>query len=95
MSVYLNYNHQTYWDRPENNYYSLTLSKYFDVGTIKNVSVNLSANRSMYNGVTDDSIYLSTSFPLSNGANVGYSLNSSRYDTVNRVTYHDRIDERT
>ncbi|MDO1708237.1 fimbria/pilus outer membrane usher protein, partial [Escherichia coli] len=49
MSVYLNYNHQTYWDRPENNYYSLTLSKYFDVGTIKNVSVNLSANRSMYN----------------------------------------------
>ncbi|WP_336194236.1 outer membrane usher protein [Providencia stuartii] len=95
MSVYLNYNHQTYWDRPENNYYSLTLSKYFDVGAIKNVSVNLSANRSMYNGVTDDSVYLSTSFPLSNGANMGYSLNSSRYDTVNRVTYHDRINERT
>ncbi|MEY0563380.1 fimbria/pilus outer membrane usher protein, partial [Providencia manganoxydans] len=95
MSVYLNYNHQTYWDKPENNYYSLTLSKYFDVGAIKNVSVNLSANRSMYNGVTDDSVYLSTSFPLSNGANMGYSLNSSRYDTVNRVTYHDRINERT
>lgn len=95
MSMYLNYNHQTYWDRSDNNYYSLTLSKYFDVGAIRNISVNLSANRSMYNGVTDDSIYLSTSFPLSNGANMGYSLNSSRYDTVNRVTYHDRIDERT
>ncbi|MDO1708361.1 fimbria/pilus outer membrane usher protein, partial [Escherichia coli] len=40
-------------------------------------------------------MYLSTSFPLSNGANVGYSLNSSRYDTTNRSTYYDRINDRT
>lgn len=95
MSVFLNYNHQTYWDRPDNDYYSLSLSKYFDIGSIKNVSVNLSANRNMYNGVKDDSLFLSTSFPLSNGANVGYSINSSRYDTSQRVTYHDRLNERT
>lgn len=95
MSVFLNYNHQTYWDRPDNDYYSLSLSKYFDIGPIKNVSVNLSANRNMYNGVKDDSLFLSTSFPLSNGGNVGYSMNSSRYDTTQRVTYHDRLNERT
>ncbi|EPG2135671.1 outer membrane usher protein [Providencia stuartii] len=95
MSLYLNYNHQTYWDQPDNDYYSIMLSKYMDIGSLKNISVNLSANRSVYNGVKDDSIYLSTSFPLSNGANVGYSLNSSRYDTTNRATYYDRINDRT
>ncbi|WP_272520760.1 outer membrane usher protein [Providencia sp. PROV223] len=95
MSLYLNYNHQTYWDQPDNDYYSIMLSKYLDIGPLKNVSINLSANRSEYNGVKDDSVFLSTSFPLSNGANVGYSLNSSRYDTTNRATYYDRIDDRT
>ncbi|MGM0939173.1 MAG: outer membrane usher protein [Pseudomonadota bacterium] len=95
MSLYLNYNHQTYWDQPDNDYYSIMLSKYMDIGPLKNVTLNVSANRSVYNGVTDDSVYLSTSFPLSNGANMGYSLNSSRYNTTNRVTYYDRIDDRT
>nr|ELR5114621.1 outer membrane usher protein [Providencia stuartii] len=95
MSLYLNYNHQTYWDQPDNDYYSIMLSKYLDIGPLKNVSLNISANRSEYNGVKDDSLYVSTSIPLSNGANLGYSLNSSRYDTTNRVTYYDRIDDHT
>ncbi|OAT51336.1 outer membrane usher protein [Providencia heimbachae] len=95
MSLYLNYNHQTYWDQPDNDYYSVMLSKYMDIGSLKNISINLSANRRTYNGVKDDSIYLSTSFPLSHGANIGYSLNSSRYETTNRATYYDRIDDRT
>lgn len=95
MSLYLNYNHQTYWDQPDNDYYSIMLSKYTDIGPIKNVSINLSANRSEYNGIKDDSVFLSTSFSLGNGANVGYSLNSSRYDTTNRATYFDRLDDRT
>ncbi|WP_272663223.1 MULTISPECIES: outer membrane usher protein [unclassified Providencia] len=95
LSVFLNYNHQTYWDRPDNDYYSVSLSKYVDIGSVKNVSINLSANRNMYNGIKDDSVFLSTTFPLSNGANVGYSMNSTHYDTTNRMTYHDRIDERT
>jgi len=95
VSVYLNYNHQTYWNAADRNYYSLTASKYFDVGAIKNISVNLTASRNFSNSVKDDSFYLSTSFPLSNGANVGYSLSNNRYDTVNRATYHDRINDRT
>ncbi|MEX6122184.1 fimbria/pilus outer membrane usher protein [Providencia hangzhouensis] len=94
LSLYLNYNHQTYWDKKDNDYYSLMLSKYMDIGPIKNMSISLSANRSFYNGVTDDSAYVSY-FPLSNGANVGYSMNTSRYDTTNRVSYYDRLDDRT
>lgn len=95
LSLSLNYNHQTYWDQPNNDYYSLVLSKYFDIGQWKNISATVSANRSKYNGVNDDSVYLSLSMPWKNGANVGYSLNSSRNDTTNRVTYYDRLDDRT
>lgn len=95
MSLYLNYNHQTYWEQPDNDYYSIMLSKYMDIGSFKNVSISLSANRSEYNGVKDDSMFLSMSFPLNNGGNVGYSLSSGRNDTTNRATYYDRIDDRT
>ncbi|CAG9406714.1 outer membrane usher protein [Providencia alcalifaciens] len=95
LSLYLNYNHQTYWDRPDNDYYSLMLSKYMDIGSIKNVSISVSANRSFYNEVKDDSAYVSLSFPLSNGANIGYSMNTSRDDTTNRISYYDRLGDRT
>lgn len=95
LSLSLNYNHQTYWDQPNNDYYSLMLSKYFDIGQWKNISATLSANRSKYNGVNDDSVYVSLSAPWGNGANIGYSLSASRHDTTNRVTYYDRLDDRT
>ncbi len=95
LSLYLNYNHQTYWDRADNDYYSLMLSKYMDIGSIKNISISLSANRSFYNGIKDDSAYLSLSFPINNGANIGYSMNTSRYDTTNRISYYDRLNDRT
>lgn len=95
FSTYLSYNHQTYWDRKGTDYYSVSISKYLDIGAVKNISLSLSANRNMYNGVKDDSMFISASMPLSNGANVGYSMNHSRYDTLNRVSYHDQINERT
>ncbi|WP_332699725.1 fimbria/pilus outer membrane usher protein, partial [Halalkalibacter lacteus] len=40
LSTYLNYNHQTYWNRPTNDRYNLTLSRYFDFGNIKNLSLS-------------------------------------------------------
>nr|QLQ97658.1 fimbria/pilus outer membrane usher protein [Providencia alcalifaciens] len=95
LSLYINYNHQAYWNRDNNDYYSLMLSKYMDIGTIKNMSASVSANRSGYNGTQDDSIYLSLSFPLNNGGNIGYSMNTSRYDTTNRIFYYDRLNEKT
>lgn len=63
LSLYLSYNHQTYWDRPENNYYNLMLSKYFDWGRFKNISASVSLNRQVNQGVNDDSAYVSLSMP--------------------------------
>lgn len=93
LSSYLNYSHQTYWDRPSNDRYNLTLSRYFDLGEIKNLNLSLSAYRNRYNDSNDDGMYLSLSMPWGNGATLSYNSTVNRNDTTNRVGYYQRIDE--
>ena len=93
LSTYLNYSHQTYWDRPANDRYNLTMSRYFDIGRFKNLSVSLSAYRNRYNETNDDGIYLGLSMPWGNGATLSYNTTVNRNDNTHRVGYFDRIDE--
>ncbi|MBD1377623.1 outer membrane usher protein [Erwinia aphidicola] len=93
LSAYLNYSHQTYWDRPANDRYNMTLSRYFDIGRFKNLSMSLSAYRNRYNGSDDDGMYLSLSMPWGNNGNVSYNATVDRKDITHRVGYYDRIDE--
>lgn len=93
LSTYLNYSHQTYWDRPTNDRYNLTLSRYFDIGRFKNLSLSLSAYRNRYNESNDDGAYLSLSVPWGNGATLSYNSTVNRNDTTQRVGYYERIDE--
>ncbi|MGP3070588.1 outer membrane usher protein [Serratia nevei] len=93
LSTYLNYNHQTYWDRPANDRYNLTLSRYFDIGRFKNLNLSLSAYRNRYNDTNDDGMYLSLSMPWGNGATLSYNMTVNRSETTNRAGYYDRIDE--
>ncbi len=94
MSLYLNYSHQSFWSKATNEHYSLMASKYFDVGSLKNVSINLSANRTIYNKIEDDSAFLSVSIPLDSGASVGYSMAIDRDNVSNRVSYYDKLNDR-
>nr|WP_315290283.1 outer membrane usher protein [Serratia proteamaculans] len=93
LSSYVNYSHQTYWDRPANDRYNLTLSRYFDVGRFKNLSLSLSAYRNEYNGTKDDGAYLSLSMPWGANSTVSYNTTVNRNDTTHQVGYSDRIDE--
>ncbi|MGE2250077.1 outer membrane usher protein [Serratia marcescens] len=93
LSTYLNYSHETYWDRPANDRYNLTLSRYFDVGRFRNLSLSLSAYRNEYNGTKDDGAYLSLSMPWGDNATVSYNATVNRDDTTHQVGYSDRIDE--
>ncbi|CAI1772929.1 outer membrane usher protein [Erwinia persicina] len=93
LSSYINYSHQTYWDRPANDRYNLTVSRYFDVGRFKNLSLSLSAYRNEYNGTKDDGAYLSLSMPWGDNSTVSYNTTVNRNDTTHRVGYYDRIDE--
>ncbi|WP_447889706.1 outer membrane usher protein [Serratia fonticola] len=95
LSSYLNFSHETYWDRPANDRYSLTVSRYFDVGRFRNVSLSLSTYRNNYNGTTDDGAYLSLSIPWGNSSTLSYNTTVSRNNATHRVGYYDRIDERS
>lgn len=95
LSLYLSYNHQTYWDRPENNYYNLMLSKYFDWGRFKNISASVSLNRQVNQGVNDDSAYVSLSMPWgSQGSSVSYSMDTRGGDTSHRASYYSMMNDR-
>ncbi|ENB9202489.1 outer membrane usher protein [Serratia marcescens] len=95
VSAYLNYSHQTYWDRPANDRYNLTLSRYFDIGRFKNLNLSLSAYRNRYNERNDDGMYLSLCMPWGAGATVSYNATLDRNDNTHRVGYYDRIDDRS
>ncbi|ROR60340.1 UNVERIFIED_ORG: outer membrane usher protein FimD/PapC [Providencia alcalifaciens] len=91
LSTYIDYSHETYWDKPSNDRYSLTLSRYFNVGKLNNLALSLSAYRNKYNGIKDDGAYLSLSIPWGNDASVSYNATANRDDTTHRVSYHKRI----
>lgn len=91
ITAYLSWSHQTYWDRPDNNRYSFSLSRYLDVGNFHNLSVNLSASRSEYKGRRDDAAYLSLSIPFAQGS-TSYSGNFSNNSFAQTVGIYQRLD---
>jgi outer membrane usher protein PapC len=95
LTAYLNYSHQTYWNYANNDRISLSLSRYFDLGPLKNLSVSLSAYRSEYYSRKDDGAYLSLSLPIGQGATLSYGATISQSTDTHRVSYYGRIDERS
>jgi len=93
LSLYLNYDHQTYWDRPDNDRYNLTMSRYFDIGRFRNLNLSLTGYRNKYDGTNDDGMYLSLSMPWGQGGNLSYNASVNRNDSSQRVGYYDRLDE--
>jgi outer membrane usher protein PapC len=94
LGAYLNYYHQTYWDKPANDRYNLQLAKAFDVGSFKNVSVSMTAYRNQYNNTNDDGVYLSLSMPWGNTGSLSYSSAFAKGDNRQSVGYYDRVNDR-
>ncbi|WP_083615950.1 outer membrane usher protein [Pantoea sp. 1.19] len=95
LSAFINFTHETYWDRPTNDRLNLTLSRYFDLGRFRNLSLSLSLFRNAYNGMKDDGGYLSLSVPWGETATVSYNATANHGDTTHEVSYYDRLDERS
>ncbi|MFI8416760.1 outer membrane usher protein [Serratia sp. NPDC078593] len=93
LSSYLSYTHQTYWDKPTNDRYNLTISRYFDLASLRNLSLSLSAYRNSYNGVKDDGGYLSLSIPWGNSGSLSYNSSVNKKSNSHNLSYYDRIDE--
>lgn len=94
LNAYVNYNHQTYWDSQASDRYSLSLSRYFNLGRLKNLSLSLTAYRNTANGATDDGAYLSVNIPWDSTGSISYSTSVNRGDTSQTLSYYDQIDER-
>ncbi|MGK3141805.1 outer membrane usher protein [Pantoea sp. C2G6] len=92
LSSYLNYSHQTYWDRPANDNYTFSLAKYFDFMRLKNLSFNLTAFRSVYNNTHDDGAYMTISVPWGNSGSVNYDGQYYKSGSSHSVSLNDRID---
>jgi len=94
LSVYFNYNHQTYWNSQASDRYSLSLSSYFDVGGLKNLSLSLTAYQNKGNGTSNDGAYLTVSIPWDSTGSFSYSSSVNRGETSHSLSYYDRINER-
>lgn len=94
LSVYFNYSHQTYWDSRASDRFSLSMSRYFDIGRVKNLSVSLTAYKNTANGISDDGAYLSVNIPWGSTGSVSYSASASDGDSTHTMSYYDSLDER-
>ncbi|NBM67802.1 MULTISPECIES: outer membrane usher protein [Proteus] len=89
-SLFLNYNHQTYWNARTNDSYTLSMARYFDIGKVKNINLSFNAYRNKYQGINDDGIYLSLTLPWGDGGNISYNGQVDRQDSIHRVSYFGR-----
>ena len=93
-SLYLNLNHQTYWNRGSRDYYNLMVNTNFDVGSMKNISLSLSGTMNKADS-KDYGAYLAVTLPLSSGASTNYAYSYNKNDFNKQVSYSNRINERT
>lgn len=93
-SFYLNYAHQTWWGRPDNDRFTLMATKYVEMGRLRNVSVSATAWRNKYSSGNDDGIYLSLSFPWGNNGTLNYNGTFNRGNSSHQASYFATLDER-
>jgi len=94
LSTNVNISQQTYWnDAPPDLRYSLSASKYFDVGSFKNVSVSLSAYRNQYRNTWDRGGYLSVSLPIGDSNTLTWSGNVMNGTLQQSAGYYGRLDD--
>lgn len=93
LSAYLNFSHQTYWDREATDTWNLSVSNFFDLGRFKNVSASLTAYRSKLGDTNDDGMYLTFTLPWGNTGSLSYNGQFNGADSSNTLGYYDRIDD--
>ncbi|MFP3517548.1 outer membrane usher protein [Pseudomonas sp. SIMBA_077] len=96
LSIYLNYSNQSYWDRSDTERWNLSLARYFNVGTLKNISVSLNMFRTQERDeANSDGIYFSVTLPLGRTGSFSTAVNRSQDKNAYSARYSDRLNERT
>lgn len=92
LTAYLGYNHQEYWNSSSRQRVDFTLSKMYDFGTAKNVSLSLTAYKSKYNRTDGYGGALNVSLPFGNGRRGGYNMQLGNRDITQSASYSDYSD---
>jgi outer membrane usher protein FimD/PapC len=93
-TVYASYNKQTYWERPATQRWNLSVSRYFNVGTVKNMNLSLNLHRTQEYNYKDNGIALTVSLPLGRSGTLSMDANRAAGDNRFATRYADRLDER-
>ncbi len=93
-TVYASYHKQTYWDRPDTQRWNLSLSRYFNVGTVKNMNLSLNMYRTQEYNYNDNGIALTVSLPFGRTGTLSADANRAAGKNTFATRYSDRIDER-
>ncbi|QLG92191.1 outer membrane usher protein [Pseudomonas yamanorum] len=93
-TVYASYHKQTYWDRPDTQRWNLSLSRYFNVGTVKNMSLSLNMYRTQEYNYNDNGMALTVSLPLGRTGTLSLDANRAAGKNNFATRYSDRLDER-
>ncbi len=95
VSVYLNYTRHTYWDRDEQTNYNVMLSHYFNLGSIRNMSISMTGYRYEYDNQADKGVYISLSMPWGDSSTISYNGNYGSGSDSSQVGYFSRVDDAT
>ena len=100
LSVYLNYSNQSYWDRPVSERWTLSLARYFSLGTIKNMSMSMNLYRNQERdqrsgAQSNTGMYLSVSLPLGSSGTLTTSANQSSGRNGLSTSFSDRLNDRS
>ncbi|MEX1765282.1 fimbrial usher protein YfcU, partial [Escherichia coli] len=83
------------WDREEQTNYNIMLSHYFNMGSIRNMSVSLTGYRYEYDNRADKGMYISLSMPWGDNSTVSYNGNYGSGTDSSQVGYFSRVDDAT
>ncbi|SDL58475.1 Outer membrane usher protein FimD/PapC [Pseudomonas libanensis] len=93
-TVYASYNKQTYWNRPDTQRWNMSVSRYFNAGTVKNLSLSLNLYRSQEYNYSDNGMALTVSLPLGRSGTLSMDANKAAGKNTFSTRYSDRLDER-
>lgn len=93
INAYVNFTHRTYWNRSDEDSYNLTISHFFNLGDVRNISLSVNGYRNEYDHETDDGVFVSLSVPWGNDRTLSYNGSFSGDDNTHQVGYYERLDD--
>lgn len=94
LSAYLDYTYQSYWDRPDSDRISVSLSHYFDFWDWKGLTGSFTAFQNKRSDIKDNGVYFSLSVPFGGDSHISYNASAVSKSTSHSMTYFDRLDDR-